>query len=98
MVRTSYKAEHVSSLFYATLFSFRISRLESTLATLLPVLSTLKTTARSRADDHERLLADLTKTKEHLDGQKTLFENFALLAKRDETDGNKDKGSSFVKC
>ena len=62
------------------------------MASLLPSVSTLKTTARSRADDHERLQTDIDATAEHIRGQRALYENFALLAKRDDKDRQKDKG------
>ena len=57
-------------------------------------MTTLKSTARSRADAHERLQANIDSAIEGIAGQKALFENFAILAKRDEREGQKGKGEA----
>ena len=64
------------------------------MASLLPAVSSLKTAARSRADDHERLQADIDSTTEQIRGQRALYENFALLAKRGGKDAQGDKGKT----
>ena len=56
------------------------------------MVSLLKTTARGRADAHERLQTDIDAAVDEIAGQKTLFENFALLAKREEGDGQRGRG------
>ena len=71
---------------------FRISDLESLLKTMMLRITTLKTSARGRADAHERFQANIDSMREGIAGQKALFENFALLAKRDERDGQRGKG------
>lgn len=76
---------------------FRISTLETTLKTLMLTISSLKTTARSRADAHERLHANIDASKETIEGQKALFENFALLAKREDGPKGKGKSTSYWK-
>ena len=64
---------------------------------MLVTISTLKTTARCRADGHEGLQANIDATMEGIAGQKALFENFGLLAKRDERDGQKGKSKQYEK-